>query len=138
MVDLLERVFTKGSIMMVKLYSVNTIMTGGTVVTVFILAMHTILLIGVVWKALISIGLGEVLFMSKEYQVTKWHTGTVSPSRVGMYQRKYGTQILWARWDGKDWYCSEVIQDYQSFHNAERHTQKTLFGPLPWRGVIYV
>ena len=65
-------------------------------------------------------------------KLTKWIPGNVKPVRVGVYQRKYGTDVVhYCLWNGNFWCSYGDTPKTAKFWKDTPSTGQT----LPWRGL---
>lgn len=61
---------------------------------------------------------------------TPWFRGDVKPARPGVYQRRWGTDSLYAKWDGRNWFMSCQTPEIAACKYCASHDQCR-----PWRGL---
>lgn len=60
---------------------------------------------------------------------TPWFPRNVKPVRPGVYERLFGADLMFARWDGR-WFVAHYTVDL-----AARSTNVSGFQSRPWRGL---
>jgi len=63
-------------------------------------------------------------------KLTDWIDGDINPVRVGVYQRNYGNNIWFCKWDGKKWMTWNALID-----DAFKSKAESPYQDLPWRGL---
>lgn len=63
-------------------------------------------------------------------ELTPWFPGCIKPARVGVYERDYGGETVFSRWDGRFWHYGHFRAETAM---AERRRSRS--PELPWRGL---
>lgn len=69
----------------------------------------------------------------KKRKLTPWFRTTVTPVRVGIYQRKPSGVAFYSYWDGTNWYMGALTPYVAECNYKEKAV--SLFQKAKWRGI---